>query len=139
MASRFIMDQLLVVIRSAKSIFLMVGTATVIIDFLTYFLLMYLIEFSPFLAKGLSFALGATFSYFMNKRFTFHHKKMYLLSSSKFICLYFSTLAINIGLNNVTLSVLQEQKFVHLIGFFVATGASTIFNFIGMKYYVFAK
>ena len=116
--------------------FLIVGFATVVIDFATYRLLLYL-DSPTAIAKALGFITGTIFSYFSNKLWTFNREKGGAYVFSIFIALYITTLIINVGVNSGVIAVLGEEELFLAFAFLMATGTSATLNFIGMQMIVF--
>jgi len=124
--------------KNTKEIFrfLLVGFTSVAIDLTSYFGLITIgIEFS--LAKGISFILGALFGYFANRSFTFQSTKRGPKIFFLFSLLYLVTFIANVGVNKITVQVLQDYQFNFFVAFIAATGFSTILNLTGMKKVVF--
>ena len=118
--------------------FLFVGVTTVILDYIFYRI------FSSFFSidgsKIISFAIGTIYSYNLNKNFTFQIKKSKIIFFFKFILIYIIGLFINVTINKFTLFYLAEIFYYKLqLAFLIATISSAIFNFLGMKFFVFKK
>ncbi len=112
--------------------FLVVGCSAVATDFLSYLALLTILEHAP--AKTLSFIAGTIVAYIFNKYWTFekplhNHKEML-----NFFFLYTITLGANVVVNQLSLHLFPSYI---LLAFLAATGTSTIFNFIGQKWWVF--
>ena len=118
--------------------FLIVGFLTVLIDFLSYFLLLYFIISSSF-AKTLSFILGASFAYFANNKFTFKYNIYNKKNIFLFVVLYVVSLTINVFINELLLYLLYAFNVKYFLSFFMATFISASVNYLGMKYIVFKK
>ena len=116
--------------------FLIVGFATVVIDFATYRLLLYL-DAPTAIAKALGFITGTIFAYFSNKLWTFDRAKGGAYVFSRFITLYVTTLIINVCVNSGVIAVLGEEERFLAFAFLIATGTSATLNFIGMQMIVF--
>lgn len=116
--------------------FLLVGSTTVLIDFSVYVVLL-LIEVEISIAKGVSFSVGAIFSYFANRKYTFKSQRKNTLGFISFSILYGLTLAVNVGANELVLFALDETQLFIIFAFLVATGLSASLNYLGMKYVVF--
>lgn len=111
--------------------FLVAGCSAVGIDLISYYFLLQF--FSHDIAKGISFLLGTIVAYIINKYWTFEkHEKSYA-EVLKFGILYSMTLSANIIVNKIVLNITS----IVFLGFLVATGVSTILNFIGQKFWVF--
>jgi putative flippase GtrA len=122
--------------RSSLPRFLLVGGTTVLIDALVYQLLL-VAGLDTGLAKGVAFAAGAVFAYVANWRFTFQGQRN-RWSPALFVLVYACALALNVGVNALVLSLLDDGTAYRLpIAFVVATGTSAAFNFLGMALLVF--
>jgi putative flippase GtrA len=126
-------------IKKELSVFVMVGVTTVLIDFIVYNALVEFRLSDVNMAKGIGFVSGTIFSYFMHKIWTFGHKKHESGTVWRYVLLYMSTLWVNVSINAFVLNVIYEFKYIILLAFLIATGASTILNFIGMKWFVFKE
>ena len=118
--------------------FLIVGSATVLVDLVCYFVLINL-DYDTHLSKGISFSAGTIFAYFANSNYTFQGSKGNSFIFFIFCLLYLSTLVINIVTNEIVLESMGRTDISFVFAFFLATTLSAILNFIGMKYYVFQK
>jgi putative flippase GtrA len=111
--------------------FLVVGISAVTIDLTTYYLLLDFLSHD--IAKAISFLLGTIFAFVINKYWTFEkHKKSYT-EVFQFGVLYSVTLGLNVLTNKM---VIDNTQMVFL-AFLIATGVSTVLNFIGQKWWVF--
>jgi putative flippase GtrA len=126
------------------AIFLIVGSLTVLIDFLIYHALMHFKSLgfnSVSIAKGISFIGGAIFAYFANRFWSFQQQTTSSGSVTRFILVYILGLSTNIAINYLSISWLSDAiitpEYIILIAFVLATGVSATFNFIGMKFFVF--
>lgn len=124
-------------IKRELSIFLVVGALTVLIDYLIYGSLVCTQFLTVDIAKGISFIFGTIFAYFVNKFWTFGHKRHANGGVWRFSMLYATTLLTNIIVNALALSILASLSWVVQISFLMATVTSAAMNFIGMKYFVF--
>jgi len=124
-------------LSSDISRFILVGSITVLIDFLIYFLLL-LLNIDIALSKGIGFSIGALFAYFSNRSYTFQSSQKGLKRFVYFAFLYISTLIANVVSNEIILHQIGNLEYSLLISFFIATAISATLNFLGMKYYVFS-
>jgi putative flippase GtrA len=117
--------------------FLAVGIGSVSVDFVVYFaLILVLPAVSVAFAKGVSFVAGACFAFVMNRTFVFRaHARPASRQLLPFALLYATTLGANTLANSVTLALVDSRLFAWL----VATGTSTVCNYLGMKFVVFRK
>ena len=96
-------------LRKEVFIFTLIGISAVLIDISTYIVLVSLTKLIT-LSKFTSFILGACFSYYGNKNFTFKVK------AKKITPLFFSgtyviSLLINISINNYSLSLFSYKNY----------------------------
>lgn len=112
--------------------FLLVGSTTVLIDFLVYTILINILPIPA--SKIVSFLSGTVFAYFANKLWTFEKVGISHKELVSFFILYGITLFINVSINQAVLHFLPDAI---LIAFLAATGTSTVLNFIGQKWWVF--
>ena len=114
--------------------FLVGGGTAVVVDFCIYRLLL-LFSWNMDIAKMISFICGAGVGFIINKFWTFERKQFVIKEVLKYVALYTCTGVINAIVNRCTLSIIKIQ----IIGFLVATGVSTVLNFLGQKYVVFER
>ena len=115
--------------------FLVVGSTTVLVDFGFYTLCLALsMAIDP--AKALGFVAGTFFAYLANRYWTFEASAVRgrLL---RFLLLYLTTLAINVGVNAAVVAFVGTSSMALGFAFVVATGVSASLNFVGMKFIVF--
>lgn len=117
--------------------FLIVGTLTVFIDYLFYCLFLFFLSTST--SKGISFVIGAVFSFIANKTFTFNYNKFLKKSIFLFVLLYLITLIVNITTNEFFLIIFSNLILKTEISFIISTSISALINYLGMKYFVFKK
>ena len=108
------------------------GVGAVLVDFITYHTLIDLFTYP--LAKGLSFLSGSVVSFTANKYWTFEKKEKSGIEVIKFYSLYLFSLGVNVLLNSLVLS--YDINLVN-VAFLIATGASIVINFTGLKYWVY--
>lgn len=114
--------------------FLVGGGSAVCVDYISYKVLMHLgLDIS--IAKGSSFILGSIVGFIINKFWTFESKHFSKGEILRYIILYSCTAVINAAVNRAVIMIASSE----LLGFFCATGTSTILNFLGQKYFVFRK
>lgn len=113
--------------------FLVGGGSAVAIDFIVYILLKS--NFSTSMAKTISFILGASVGFVINKLWTFKSRKFCYVEILKYIILYACSAAVNTFVNKGMLSLFH----LTVLAFLTATGCSTIINFLGQKFFVFRK
>ncbi|MGH7329080.1 MAG: GtrA family protein [Polyangiaceae bacterium] len=115
--------------------FVFVGMGAVVVDFVVYFALSRAIP--PSAAKAVSFVSGACVSFLGNRGFVFRAEGRTHKQWMSFVGLYFISLCLN---NVVNTGVLKLPiPYTKFLAWFSATGASTILNFLGMKFFVFKR
>lgn len=118
-------------------IFLLVGTLTVLVDFLAYRGLTWMSLTGIDVAKAMSFLIGTVFAYFANRSWTFRFKPGVPGSAWRFAFLYAATLGANVLVNRLVLTLLADATAAIQVAFLLATGTSASLNFLGMKLFVF--
>lgn len=111
--------------------FLIAGFSAVGTDLLTYYILLNFLSHD--LAKAISFLLGTTVAFIINKYWTFEKYDKSYKEVVQFTILYTLTL----GANVITNKFILVQMDSILFAFLVATGVSTVLNFLGQKFWVF--
>lgn len=132
-------------IKRELGIFLIVGLLTVGIDFLIYRSFIHLQPFGLYsinISKGFGFIGGTIFAYFANRFWTFNQQTTGAGSVFRFVMVYILGLIANIAINYLCIEWFSipalAMEYTLLIAFILATGVSASFNFIGMKFFVFA-
>lgn len=123
--------------RREAVIFLVVGSLTVLLDFLTYRGLVWTALLGIDAAKAAGFLTGMAFAYFANRVWTFGHARQAAGSAPRFVALYTLTLGANVLINALVLIACAGFAGAVGIAFLLATGTSAVLNFIGMKFFVF--
>jgi putative flippase GtrA len=118
-------------------VFLLVGSLTVLIDFLSYMGLVWNSLLQVNGAKTVGFFTGTLFAYYANRYWTFAKTEHAAGSCWRFVILYASTLGVNVISNSIALTAMSASKLAMPVAFIFATGLSATLNFIGMKFFVF--
>ena len=111
--------------------FLIAGLSAVGTDFVTYYIMLNFLYHD--IAKILSFIMGTIVAFIINKYWTFERYEKNYKQIFQFTILYSITLFVNVMVNRL---ILDFAEFTFL-AFLIATGASTILNFVGQKWWVF--
>ncbi|MCB9682145.1 MAG: GtrA family protein [Alphaproteobacteria bacterium] len=93
------------------------------------------------LSKTLSFVVGTTVAFVLNKYWTFGDHRRDHAQTARFVALYGVAWAVNVGANEVSLAVLATSPLPAAawlpVAFVVATGCSMVLNFLGQRLWVF--
>lgn len=111
--------------------FLVAGLSAVGTDLGIYYLLLNFLE--SYIAKGISFLAGTIVAFIINKYWTFEKKEKSYIEMIRFSILYSLTLGVNVLTNKLVL----DNSGIVILSFIIATGVSTVLNFIGQKFWVF--
>ena len=124
-----------VAIRQAGR-FLVVGALCALIDFGSYSTLL---AFGIWVhaAKAVSFTLGTTAAYFLNRRFTFGVPTGGVRQVSGFALLYLATFIVNILTNALALQLLPPFRLEYVMAWLMAQGVATAVNFAVLRAVVF--
>lgn len=114
--------------------FLVGGSTAVVVDYSTYYLLMY-VGLPISLSKAISYVLGAAVGFVINKYWAFESKKFSVREIVRYTILYAISALANTITNSMVLLIISWKLFA----FLCATGVSTIINFLGQKFFVFKK
>lgn len=123
-------------LRSQVGRFVAVGAVAALVDFGTYFLLLWFGSVVP-VAKGTSFIVGTTTAYLLNRRFTFDHSNGGKSRFAGFVLLYGTTFFLNIGVNALAIEMLPETVLRLPIAWVIAQAAATAVNFVLLRTVVF--
>jgi len=119
------------------AIFFLVGSTTVLVDFLSYCGLVGFAVINVDIAKAIGFMVGTLYAYFANRYCTFGRKPTIPGSAWRFLALYTSTLGSNVLINTLALKLFADAVGAIEWAFMLATGVSASLNFLGMKLFVF--
>ena len=118
--------------------FVAVGVLSALVDFGAYQGLLALGTWVH-AAKAISFILGTTTAYLLNRRFTFGASKGGSARFAGFVLLYGTTFAINIGMNALMLAVLPAMSLRVSLAWVIAQGTATAINFVMLRTVVFRR
>ncbi len=116
--------------------FVAVGVLSALVDFGVYQLLLHL-DVWVHAAKAVSFVLGTTTAYLLNRRFTFTAAPGGKGRFAGFVALYATTFAINVGMNALALAVLPAIPARYTVAWVIAQGTATVINFVMLRTVVF--
>ena len=121
--------------------FLVVGGSSVAVDLICYAIL--LNHMDRIAAKGLAYLAGVLFGFAGNKFWTFESQRRSYSEPAIYFLLYLSTMVLNIAVNSWFFHNLQNwnraEDASQLLAFLVATGVTTVVNFLGLKHLAFRQ
>ena len=118
--------------------FVAVGTLSALVDLGVYLGLLTLGTWVHG-AKAISFILGTTTAYLLNRRYTFSASHGGTARFAGFMLLYGTTFTINISMNALMLGVLPQLPFRVTIAWVIAQGTATAINFVLLRTVVFRR
>ena len=116
--------------------FVLVGGLSALVDYGTYQLFLAL-GIWVHLAKAMSFVLGTTTAYLLNRRWTFNNADGGTAPVAKFVALYTVTFFVNIGVNALMLQVLGDFRWHVTVAWVIAQAVATAINFVMLRTVVF--
>jgi putative flippase GtrA len=117
--------------------FLVVGSLSVLVDFGVYSALATGAGLAVSLAKAFSYLAGVVVGFVLNKRWTFESSRRSWQEATTYLALYAVTLGVNVGCNRLVLSLIGADH--RSLAFIMATGVTTVLNFIGMRLVTFRQ
>lgn len=117
--------------------FCAIGIGSGVLDFCTYRTALYL-AVATVPAKALGYIAGTSFSVLANHRWTFGGNSGPGRIASAF-GLYFISLGLNVLVNQLGLYCLGRSEMGIALAFLTAVACCTIFNFMGMKLFIFRR
>ncbi|MFC7342415.1 GtrA family protein [Saccharopolyspora griseoalba] len=120
--------------------FIVIGGGCAVIDFSTYSLLLGVLGWPVWVSKSISFILGTTASYIINRKFTFQGANTgnTAAKAGAFGVLYTTTFFVNIGANQLLVVLFNATEAWQFTVFWViAQGLGTMINFVMLKLLIF--
>ncbi|MFD2494273.1 GtrA family protein [Amycolatopsis jiangsuensis] len=91
-------------------------------------------------ARAISFVVGTTTAFFLNRRFTFAGGRRDGNSQvGAFVLLYVVTFFVAVGVNQLMLHVLPESAWKATLAWVVSQATATVINFVMLKWVVFRE
>ena len=89
------------------------------------------------ISKALSYISGSIVAYLLNKYWTFTQLEKSKSEVIRFIILYLFSFGMNVISNKLLIQFTTGFEYSIQLSLFIATGISTVINFIGQKFWVF--
>ena len=121
--------------------FLVIGVLSVLTDLAVYLLLTWL-GLHIHASKGISYVSGMVVGFLGNKFWTFESSRRSAGEPITYVVLYAITLGVNVAVNALVLGLLAgvfSPPWTKGLAFLVATGVTTVLNFLGMRFITFFK
>lgn len=111
--------------------FLIIGLTSTILDFFVYCFFSVFMNIN--ISKLISMMISCSYSYILNRKWTFNYKRDVFWSFFKYILSQLINIFSNVGMNCVAYLYLNEK----IASFFIATIFSSSINYIMQKNFVF--
>ena len=118
--------------------FVAIGVLSALVDFGAYHLLLGAGTWVH-AAKAVSFILGTTTAYLLNRRFTFAASRGGRARFVGFMLLYGTTFTLNVGMNALMLALLPALPLRVSLAWVIAQGSATVINFMMLRTVVFRR
>ncbi len=95
----------------------------------------------PYRARGLSFALAVTVTWYLNRRWAFASRanRRKTAEYGRYIAIQLTGAIINLSVYTACLGVDPALRAYPAVPLAIGAGVAMIFNFLGAKYFVFAN
>lgn len=118
--------------------FAVTGGLTVVLDAVVYASLIRLgVQIDG--SKALGLIAATIFAYVVNRFWAFNDAKAGSARIVSFLSLYAAAIVLNVVVNSLSLHVLGQSSWALIVSWFLATGSSSVFNYVGMRYFVFRR
>lgn len=117
--------------------FVAIGVLAAGVDFGTYHLVLSFGVWAS-VCKAISFILGTTTAYLLNRKFTFRASGT-SGEVAKFALLYIVTFFVNVGVNALMLSLMSHWSWRYNVAWLIAQGVATAINFVMLRTVVFRE
>lgn len=121
-------------------LFILNGIISVMLAFVVYWMLVFDAGLDISVSTGAAYVVGMSYGFFANKALSFQDRgRITATKVIRYVLLYLFTLVLNISINVTVLETFRLGDFAVFIAFMVAVSISTVLNFLGLKYLVFAS
>jgi putative flippase GtrA len=121
--------------------FATVGCVNTMIDWAVYFIILKLFPAESVIfytaAKGFSYLCGIINSFFLNRNWTF--KDIHRDNEGGRFVKFMLVNAVGLGFNSISVYILLNLNFSHIVSLFLATAITFTFNFVLNKLWVFRE
>jgi putative flippase GtrA len=127
--------------RKQLTRFLFVGGSSVAVDLVCYTLLLGRLD--RVTAKGIAYAVGVLVGFAGNKLWTFESRRKSYTEPAIYVFVYGITLVLNMAINSLVCDIvtpwIRSDTTTQFLAFLIATGVTTVLNFLGLKYFAFRQ
>lgn len=90
-------------------------------------------------SKALGLIAATIFAYFVNRFWAFNDARASSARVLSFLSLYASAIVLNVVVNKLSIHALSQSSWGLIVSWFLATGSSSVLNYVGMRYFVFRR
>lgn len=119
--------------------FAIVGLSATGADLLVYASLVYFLDLSIGLAKGVGFVAGTFLGFVLNRGWTFSSNSRPTAKFFQYLVLYAFSLCLNVAINTGAVNTLEKSFLASAVAFSVATIVTASLNFMVLQGVIFAK
>lgn len=116
--------------------FLVIGGIATIISYSVFSFSIRVLSLHYIFANILAFLISITFSYHMNKRWSFEVAEQQSSHLTQYLTLYLFSLVVGTTILRITIGLLN---IIPEIAFIISLCFTTVINFVGTKFFVFKK
>ena len=114
--------------------FVVVGMISALINYSSYFILLYMMQLHVLICSAVAFLCGTLIGYKLNAVWSFqaesHHRSLLI----KYLCVYLCSLLLSLSILYILVNILDMNPYLAQLAVIAIT---TCTNFIGIKFWVF--